>query len=439
MKFLSPRFFGGVFLVFLVALGVRALMLQDSLAEADRVQWAVTANYKHFARLLAEEGAAGFYSRASMMADPDTLGHPPGYPILLALVGVDDRRARLLQITADALAAVLVVLIAAELLPRGAALLAGMLVALAPQFAWNSVLLLPDTLAVLPLLAAVYCLVRASRGPRLILYVAAGALVGLSCWLRANALLLAPFLAAAVFLLEGRGGEGARRGLLVLAGAVLVVAPLTLRNAVVFGAFIPVSLGAGQTLLEGVADYDREGRFGIPDTDVGIQHQEAEATGRADYALTLFGPDAIARDRARLSRGLGTILRNPFWFFSVMARRAASMLRLERARRVSPAAPPLWTHYPRLVVSFAQKAFITAVMLPLMLAGLVLAFREAGRRRALALLVVVPAYYVCVQSALHTEYRYVLAIHYFLFAFAAFAVYGAAQGIKSFSRLRGGL
>jgi len=439
LKSSGARLFAGCAFVFLLALGVRALMLKDSLAEADQVQWAVTANYKHMARLLAEEGVAGFYGRTSKTADPDTLGHPPGYSVLLALVGVSDARARLVQVTADALAAVLVVLIAAELLPRGAALLAGLLAALAPQFAWNSVLLLPDTLAALPLLAAVYCLVRASRSPHLILFVAAGALVGLSCWLRANALLLAPFLAAAVFLLEGRGGEGARRGLAVLAGAVLVVAPLTLRNAVVFGAFIPVSLGAGQTLLEGVADYDRERRFGIPDTDVGIQHQEAEATGRADYAQTLFGPDAIARDRARVSRGLGVILQNPFWFLSVMVRRAGSMLRLERARRVAPPAPPSWASYPRLLVSLVQKAFITAVMLPLTLLGLLLAFREAPRRRALALLVVVPAYYMCVQSALHTEHRYVLALHYFLFAFAAFAVYSAAQGIKSVSKVRGGL
>jgi hypothetical protein len=37
-------------------------------------------------------------------------------------------------------------------------------------------------------------------------------------------------------------------------------------------------------------------------------------------------------------------------------------------------------------------------------------------------LLAVPLYYVCSQSILHTEYRYVLVIHYFLFVIAAAAI-----------------
>ncbi|HKR00855.1 MAG TPA: hypothetical protein VJT09_09280, partial [Pyrinomonadaceae bacterium] len=43
------------------------------------------------------------------------------------------------------------------------------------------------------------------------------------------------------------------------------------------------------------------------------------------------------------------------------------------------------------------------------------------------LLLVVPAYYLAVQSALHTEYRYVLAIHYFLFILVAVALHAAGS------------
>ena len=115
-------------------------------------------------------------------------------------------------------------------------------------------MLLPDTLAVLPLLAAVYLLVCARAGRGVLKALGAGLLIGLSCWLRANALLLAPFLAlAAVPFLFKRGGR-VRPALALVAGALLAVAPLTLRNAVVYGHFIPVSLGAGQTLVEGIAD-----------------------------------------------------------------------------------------------------------------------------------------------------------------------------------------
>jgi len=206
---------------------------------------------------------------------------------------------------------------------------------------------------------------------------------------------------------------------------VLAVAPLTLRNAVVYGRFIPVSLGAGQTLVEGIGDYDRERRFGLPETDVELQRMEAEEAGRPDYAATLFGPDAIARDRWRTRRALKVIGENPVWFASVMLRRAGSMLKLER----TPLASTLpvsggWARWPRLVVRAVQKLFITAVFLPLYLAGLVLLLRRR-KRVELATLVAVPLYYLCVQSALHTEYRYVLAVHYLLFVVAAVALYQA--------------
>jgi predicted membrane-bound mannosyltransferase len=74
-----------------------------------------------------------------------------------------------------------------------------MLVALSPQLAYNSLLLLPDSLAVLPILLAIYFIVRARKQSLVIYIIAAGGLIGLSCWLRANALLLAPFLSVLVF------------------------------------------------------------------------------------------------------------------------------------------------------------------------------------------------------------------------------------------------
>ncbi len=264
--------------------------------------------------------------------------------------------------------------------------------------------------------------------------LAAGALVGVSCWLRANALLLAPFMLLAVPLLFARGVR-LRAGLALVAGALLAVAPLTIRNAVVHGRFIPVSLGAGQTLVEGIADYDPERRFGLPDTDVELTRMEAEEAGRPEYASSLFKPDGFERDRARTRRALRVIGAHPFWFAGVMARRAASMLRLERTPLTSTApVSEGWTRAPRLLLRAAQKLFITALFLPLYLAGLVLLVR-ARRRRALAALLVVPLYYLCVQSALHTEYRYVLAIHYFLFIVAAAALQHAAHaGLRALKR-----
>jgi hypothetical protein len=485
------------------------------------------------------------------------------------------------QIAADALAAVLLFLIVAELLPLSAGLVAGLLAAFSPQLAWNSVLLLPDSISVLPVLLAVYVLTRAVKNPRLLSFIAVGALIGVSCWLRANTMLMTFFVAGAVLLLLTTAKRW-QLALAVVCGTLLIVLPLTIRNAIVFHRFIPLSLGAGQTFLEGIADYDKEGRLGIPSTDMGIMKQESEIYQRPDYYGTLFNPDGVERERARLSRGFAVIRSHPIWFAGVMAKRASSMVRLERARLMSTepamthrlddidksysvtsisadaivshgnlapgasatinmdgmtfslvgnserygrqfsspdlsvnsgrdyavviplrvsdgrmrinienatgkvyatqvvelaenssatdwnldwlrfpfaslsdeqlrvvwvneASTPrpavevgsinlyelgparfLWTRYPRLLIHGIQKLFLTAIMLPLAIIGLLLLILHR-QRRALVILSVVPIYFFLVQSIVHTEYRYVLAVVYFLFAFAGVAVGSGIQ------------
>jgi hypothetical protein len=569
-------------IIFLLAFGVRLLSWHDTRLEAGKVQTVVSDDYKRVAKLLKQSGAASFVSSSSPLSDPNTLGHPPGYSILIAILysafGESDAPVQFAQIIFDSLAAVTIFLIIAELLPLSAAIVVGMLAAFSPQFAWNSVLLLPDSLFVAPILLAVYFLTRAFKNPRVLTLVIAGALVGVSCWLRANAMLLPFFFAAAVLLLFPKERR-MRYALAILGGTLLVILPLTLRNAIVFRRFIPLSLGAGQTLLEGIADYDPDGRFNIPNTDMGIMKQESELSHRPDYYTTLFNPDGVERERDRLRRGFAVIRSHPFWFAGVMTRRAASMVRLERSRLISteppvshslealdslqpiwetaPAGfylnyspisrsarfstapdgqtltligddspygrqfssariavkgktdyvftlpakvergrmklsvidsngrvyastvveasevksgedqpltsirlpfvagsddqarlifsneasnPPnpvvkvgtikffelgparfLWTRYPRFFVHGIQKIFLTAVILPLAIIGLILLII---RRQwpVLTILLVVPVYFFFVQSIVHTEYRYVLAVDYFLFALMGVAV-----------------
>lgn len=341
-------------LIFLAATVCRLLSWQDNRFEARKVQTMVTEGYKHSARILREGGVSFFFNSSSPLADPNHLGHPPGYPVMIAsvfgLFGESDAALQIVQLLADSAGAVVVFLIALSLFNTSTATIAGLLVALAPQFTYNSVMLLPDTLAVLPVLLAVYCLVRATKSPRLVWFVAAGALVGLSCWLRANAMLLAPFMAAATPLLFERGRR-LRYALALVGGSLLVIAPLTIRNAIVYRHFVPVSLGAGQTFLEGIADYD-DGSLGIPNTDMGLMKWEAERYNRPDYYGTLFNPDGVQRDRQRLSEGFAVIRSRPFWFAGVMLRRAGAMLRLERVRLIAD-DPPV-TH--SLVVTEGKPA-----------------------------------------------------------------------------------
>ena len=81
----------------------------------------------------------------------------------------------------------------------------------------------------------------------------------------------------------------------------------------------------------------------------------------------------------------------------------------------------LWTRYPRFIIYAIQKVFLTAVILPLAIIGLLIAIFKK-QSAALVVLSVVPIYFFMVQSIVHTEYRYVLAVDYFLFAFAGVAL-----------------
>ena len=82
----------------------------------------------------------------------------------------------------------------------------------------------------------------------------------------------------------------------------------------------------------------------------------------------------------------------------------------------------LWTRAPRKVLRAVEKLFTTSTMLPLALLGCVLVGTSFGFR-PLALVLVVPIYYLLAQSPLHTEPRYVIAIHYFLLIPAALTIY----------------
>jgi len=260
--------------------------------------------------------------------------HPPGYPIFLAAVyaALGNRQARLVlvQVLCTAAAAVLIFFIVAELLPRRVAVITGLLAAFSPHLWHYALCLLPDALVALPLLIAALLLVKAIRRPRLWMIIAAGVMLGWSCWLRSNGMLLGAFFAGAILLLFGRQ-QRLRYALAIAGAAALMIAPITLRNYVVFGHFIPLSLGAGVTMVEGIADYDASDRFGMPHSDAETKWKDVEWHQRPDYADGLWRPDGISRDRYRFKRGLEVIRREPVWFAGVMLRRAGAMLRYNDA------------------------------------------------------------------------------------------------------------
>jgi hypothetical protein len=96
--------------------------------------------------------------------------------------------------------------------------------------------------------------------------------------------------------------------------------------------------------------------------------------------------------------------------------------------------PQQWSRLVRPAVRGIQRnLYTTTHMLPLIGIGIIL-LAIAARWRPLLIVLAVPAYYLCVQSAFHTEYRYILAIHYFLFVSAAITLYFAGATVWTGAR-----
>src|SRR6185436_3756977 len=184
----------------------------------------------------------------------------PGYAIYIAgiykLLGMDYFSVQLVQNAMNSIAPLLIFLIAGRVLTWPVGIIAGLITAVWHHFAYYSNVILPDSVCVLPILAAVYLLEATERGrPRSWwVYAAAGAMSGLSVWIRPNTLMLGLLLTLALPLVSIRRRQTLKRSWLIGVTSLLVVAPITLRNYVLYGEFIPVSINTGIVLWEGIAD-----------------------------------------------------------------------------------------------------------------------------------------------------------------------------------------
>jgi len=206
--------------------------------------------------------AADHAPGAELVARP-TAYRPPAYPYVLAGVQIVGgwlglgavSAARLFQALLGALLAGLVGLLGARIWGRRVGLIALTLAAVDLPLILVSGTLISETLFVVLVLGSLCAALvhRSGAGGRRWL-VLAGALAGLAALTRTNGLVL---LLPVVLLAWPAGGEagGARprrrlaSAAVVLACALLVVAPWTVRNAVLLGHFVPVSTETGGTLV----------------------------------------------------------------------------------------------------------------------------------------------------------------------------------------------
>ena len=193
--------------------------------------------YHEKALSLVREGAYGHATR------------PPCYPAFLAavyLVAGDGRvPVACAQALLGAVAALLALGIARRLCGVRAGLLAGLLVACYPGLIVYTGLLMSEGLFIVLFMAALFTL--AGEGPPGTRACAtAGALLGLACLTRSVIAGFIP-LAAAWLCLRSRW----QRGAILLAAAILVTIPWTVRNALRYGMFVPLDTYGGYNFLVG--------------------------------------------------------------------------------------------------------------------------------------------------------------------------------------------
>ena len=473
---------GIVLAVFGLAFAVRCLYAVD-LAPAmySRDQPGTRMAMRYDAAALRMLGGDGLlFPREADPAKTGLLARPPGYAAFLravyAALGRSFFTAQLVQNALNSLTPVLILLLGARLFGWGVATAGGLLAALSPHLGYASNLLSPDALSALPLAGASLVLAGGSleTGPTARRAAAAGVLVGLSAWLRPNVVLMGPFMAAAVVLVARDRRAGLRPAILLAAAAGLTIAPITLRNYLIFRQFVPISINGGLTLWQGVADAGGE-RFGARTTDRRVAREEAGRYHRPEYAQWWAEPDGIWRDHDRYRRSMEVIRGRPFWYLGAMLRRMGAMVSYHSAEapfvastegaggatpdadegeeagegdRMAPlrtferaadsARPPRISDAavlaPGRALAFLRPALrgvqtvAAAVTLPLAILGFVGAVRRDPR--AAAFVATVPLYYLIFESMFIYEWRVAAPMHGYVFLFAglgAALLYGAAR------------
>lgn len=187
---------------------------------------------------------------------------PPGYSAFLAAVtlGHPDRIAvgKVANAVLGALCPLLLAALSLRIFrDRLVALATGAAASIHPSFLLICSDIQSEALFVLLLLGSGYLLLAAADRPSTNLALAAGAILGLAALTRASALTLAPFLASPIFCRRYPVRVRTHLAAAGLVGFLFALAPWTLRNASVFGRFLPVSDMGGSTFYDGNSEWTR--------------------------------------------------------------------------------------------------------------------------------------------------------------------------------------
>ena len=367
----------------------------------------------------------------------DLAQYPPAFPALVAFIykASGERSAYAVQLVlwfADLILSLLLIGgIAFTAFGWRAAIASSFFVGLSPLFAMYAAYPSADVPATWFVLGGNWLLLLALQRKSIRQALGAGLLLGIACWLRVNPLYLCVGWAIALLaLVPAAWRVRLKLSAAVLAGTVVVIAPIVIRNYLVFPDFTPTGGTIGVNLWEGLGETELGRNNGFLFGDDKLLEHERTKMNLPPGVADLQWPDGIRRDRERVRESLAFIRQHPIWYVGVMLGRMWGMLKVAgdpvpycgtsginvTSRKC---LPPQWqggfvaagVNLLGMIQSVARYLF-----LPLAAFGIYVAARRDFRLTCLLLVTVL--YYLVPGTAAHTEIRYVLPMHGVLTVFA---------------------
>jgi len=338
------------------------------------------------------------------------IDRPLGYLFLVLLplmITLQPVGVQILHALLSSLSAIILYKVGERISSQTAAWRAALLYALWPLSSRFEVTILPDAVMSFFLLFTVFLLLKALSSPSsLPWFFLAGVVCGVGMTMRPDILLLPLFIAAWLFLSQ-HFSKWVQASLALLLGAAIIVGAQTVRNsAVTEGKIVPLGLGNGISLWEGIS------QFG--DT-LGTVHDDEKLAHREGYSSWAY-PDGVERERKRFKEATDIIVQHPLWYCSVMLKRVPVLLTPDwmMTRKFAPSLREFLDASPQNSLMGYVRLYPLSVLvrgcvvllqyLTLLLAAFVLWKRRRERMFDLPALIIF--YYILVHIPTNTEARY---------------------------------
>jgi 4-amino-4-deoxy-L-arabinose transferase-like glycosyltransferase len=324
------------------------------------------------------------------------------------------------------------------------AIASAFVVALSPLFAMYAAYPSADVPTTWFVLGGNWLLLLAARRKSVWLALAAGAALGIACWLRVNPLYLcAGWAIALLIFLKDAWSLRLKMAAAVLAGTIILIAPIVIRNYLVFPDFTPTGGTIGANLWEGLGETELGQQHGFILGDDKMVELERQRKGwPADMRLEVQWPDGIRRDRERTSESLAFIKQHPVWYLGVMLGRMWGMLKVAGDPVPYTGVSGINVTSKKCLPEHWQSGFLATsvnvlgaiqsvaryLFLPFAAFGIYAALRSDWRLSCLLLVTVL--YYLVPGTAAHTEMRYVLPMHGILIVFASVGIVQLIRKIR---------